>query len=98
MSVSARNSPARPSIRETIAARRAELRNTPKSQRTGDLQTYGSPVGRRAGTPRGFVHLDGSGADLIDDKTVEGQLKKAIKSGRLNCRLCTRKFKELMLE
>lgn len=98
MSVSARNSPSRPSIRETIAARRAELRNTPKSQRTGDLQTYGSPVGRRAGTPRGFVHLDGSGADLIDDKTVEGQLKKAVKSGRLNCRLCRRKFKELMPE
>ncbi|AAW42699.2 hypothetical protein CNC04030 [Cryptococcus deneoformans JEC21] len=84
MPVSAQNSPARPSIRETIAARRAELRNTPKSQRTGDLQTYGSPAGKRAGTPRGFVHLDGSGADLLEDKTVEGQLKKAAKSGKLD--------------
>lgn len=83
MPVSAQYSPSRPSIRETIAARRAELRNTPKSQRTGDLQTYGSPAGKRAGTPRGFVHLDGSGADLLEDKTVEGQLKKAAKSGKL---------------
>ncbi|WVQ71055.1 hypothetical protein IAR50_000580 [Cryptococcus sp. DSM 104548] len=79
-----RDSPARPSIRETIAARRAELRKTPKSQRTGDLQTYGSPAGRRAGTPRGFVYLDGNGVDQINDKSVEGQIKKAKKSGKLD--------------
>ncbi|WVQ85336.1 hypothetical protein IAT38_007501 [Cryptococcus sp. DSM 104549] len=79
-----RNSPARPSIRETIAARRAELRITPKGQRHGDLQTYGSPLAKRAGTPRGFVALDGAGGDLIDDKTVEGQVKKAVKSGKLD--------------
>ncbi|WVO13174.1 hypothetical protein L204_100786 [Cryptococcus depauperatus] len=84
MSTAGRQTPTRPSIRETIAARRAELRNTPKSQRSGDLQTFGSPVGKQVGTPRGFVHLDGNGMNLIDDKTVEGQIKKAAKSGKLD--------------
>ncbi|TYJ57633.1 hypothetical protein B9479_001715 [Cryptococcus floricola] len=84
MPTTGRDSPARPSIRETIAARRAELRKTPRSQRTGDLQTYGSPAGRRAGTPRGFVYLDGNGVDQINDKSVAGQIRKAKKSGKLD--------------
>ncbi|WWD17984.1 hypothetical protein CI109_102430 [Kwoniella shandongensis] len=104
---SARNSPARPSIREQIAAKRAEVRNSPlaKSARVGttagsggssSLGGVGSPLAARRTTAggstargavggRGGFGITGDGSEgVVEEKTVDGQIKKAVKSAKLD--------------
>ncbi|KAK8865831.1 hypothetical protein IAR55_000979 [Kwoniella newhampshirensis] len=97
--MSARNSPARPSIREQIAAKRAEARNSPLAKsRVGigassgsSLGGVGSPLASRRtvapsssrGAGRAGYAGDGS-AGVVEEKTVNGQVQKAVKSGKLD--------------
>ncbi|OCF32862.1 hypothetical protein I316_05499 [Kwoniella heveanensis BCC8398] len=84
-----RDSPARPSMREQIAAKRAEARNSPAGKRLAAAQAaaanastsghgYGSPIGKR-GTAMTFAS-----PEKVPDKTVESEVKRAARTGKLD--------------
>lgn len=62
----------RPSIRDQIAAKRAEASKTPARR----IQDVGAAVS--AAQARGF---GSASTDRLDDKTISGQVKKAARSG-----------------
>jgi hypothetical protein len=78
--------PPRTSIREQIAAKRAEVRNSTPDKRaaaeTSRAALGVSPSPRyqgRGGPAEGAV---GTGGDeVVEDKTVESQIRKAVRSG-----------------
>ncbi|WRT63971.1 uncharacterized protein IL334_000898 [Kwoniella shivajii] len=90
-----RDSPVRPSIREQIAAKRAEFQNSPIGKRQAAASAaasasasaasgYSSPAPRRTGNASTFAVPGGS---ELADKTKEGEIKRSIRSGKLD--LCS---------
>ncbi|WWC99490.1 hypothetical protein V866_006393 [Kwoniella sp. B9012] len=88
-----RDSPARPSMREQIAAKRAEYQQSPAARRIAASNASASAASAGYGSPapasRGGRNIGGRGEDdgALADKTVEGQIKKSIRSGKLD--LCS---------
>ncbi|WVQ97096.1 hypothetical protein IAU59_004206 [Kwoniella sp. CBS 9459] len=94
-----RDSPARPSMREQIAAKRAEARNSPAGKRLAAAQAaaassaasgYGSGSGSGSGS--GFGSPMGkrgkamtfASPEKVPDKTVSSEVKRAARTGKLD--------------
>ncbi|WVW82095.1 hypothetical protein I302_104100 [Kwoniella bestiolae CBS 10118] len=88
-----RDSPLRPSMREQIAAKRAEYQNSPAARRTAASNASTSAAGGGSPAPpsrrtahNGSTRL-GFGAEdegKLADKTVGGEIKRAVRSGKLD--------------
>ena len=67
--------PGTPSVRDHIAAKRAEARQANASQRVREASKLSSTLS----TP---TNRNGPSAEVLEDKTVPGQIAKAAKSGQ----------------
>ncbi|WWC66579.1 uncharacterized protein I206_100482 [Kwoniella pini CBS 10737] len=88
-----RDSPARPSIREQIAAKRAEYANSPAARR---VATSSSANSSSSPIPKKTFNKQEEEEDQLADKTVNGEIKKAIRSGKLD--LCSLSLSEIPSE
>ncbi|WVR05734.1 hypothetical protein IAU60_002759 [Kwoniella sp. DSM 27419] len=86
--MSFRDSPARPSIREQIAAKRAEARNSPAGKRLAAAQAaaadpsatgYGSPLASRRTQAMTYAS-----PEKLPEKSLEGEIRRAAMSGKLD--------------
>ncbi|WWC58405.1 uncharacterized protein I303_100945 [Kwoniella dejecticola CBS 10117] len=81
-----RDSPARPSMREQIAAKRAEYANSPAGRQAAASHASAAAASASPAPRRTFARAEPDEGKMAD-KTVEGELKKAVRSGKLD--LCS---------
>ncbi|WWC86072.1 uncharacterized protein L201_000943 [Kwoniella dendrophila CBS 6074] len=103
-----RDSPARPSMRDQIAAKRAEYQNSPaaaakrlaaasNASSSASSHGYGSPTPKRNTGFTNNNNITGAGDDeKLADKTVTGEVKKAVRSGKLD--LCSLSLPSIPIE
>ncbi|WVF70738.1 hypothetical protein IAT40_005532 [Kwoniella sp. CBS 6097] len=92
-----RDSPARPSMREQIAAKRAEAKNSPAGKRLAAAQAAAasaSASGSKSGSGNGFGYGSPMGKrgtamtfaspEKVPDKSVSSEVKRAVRTGKLD--------------